>query len=56
VVAAAVTFDPDKARGMDAALRQVAAQPYGPWLLSLMALGLMCFGVYSFAESRYRRL
>jgi hypothetical protein len=21
----------------------VAAQPYGPWLLSLMALGLMCF-------------
>jgi Domain of Unknown Function (DUF1206) len=56
VVAAAVTFDPDKARGMDAALRQVAAQPYGPWLLGLMALGLMCFGVYSFAESRYRRL
>ena len=56
VIAAAVTFDPDKARGMDAALRQVAAQPYGPWLLSLMALGLMCFGVYSFAESRYRRL
>jgi hypothetical protein len=56
VVVAAVTFDPDKARGMDAALRQVAAQPYGPWLLTLMALGLMCFGVYSFAESRYRRL
>ena len=56
VVVAAVTFDPDKARGMDAALRQVAAQPYGPWLLSLMALGLMCFGVYSFAEARYRRL
>jgi|Tabmets5t2r1_1033131.scaffolds.fasta_scaffold00116_5 hypothetical protein len=56
VVTAAVTFDPDKARGMDAALRQVAAQPYGPWLLSLMALGLMCFGAYSFAEARYRRL
>lgn len=56
VVMAAVTFDPDKARGMDAALRQVAARPYGPWLLSLMALGLMCFGAYSFAESRYRRL
>jgi hypothetical protein len=56
VVAAAVTFDPDKARGMDAALRQVAARPYGPWLLGLMALGLMCFGAYSFAESRYRRL
>jgi Domain of Unknown Function (DUF1206) len=34
----------------------VAAQPYGPWLLSLLALGLMCFGAYSFAEFRYRRL
>ena len=56
VVAAAVTFDPNNARGMDAALRQVAAQPYGLWLLGLMALGLMCFGAYSFAESRYRRL
>jgi hypothetical protein len=56
VVAAAVTFDPDKARGMDAALRQIAAQPYGPWLLSLMALGLMWFGAYSLAESRYGRL
>jgi hypothetical protein len=56
VVAAAVTFDPQKARGIDAALRQLAAQPYGPWLLSLVALGLLCFGAYSFVESRYRRL
>jgi Domain of Unknown Function (DUF1206) len=56
VVVAALTFDPDKARGMDAALRQVAAQPYGPWLLGLTALGLLCFGAYSFAEARYRRL
>jgi hypothetical protein len=56
VVVAAVTFDPQKARGLDAALRQLAAQPYGPWLLSLAALGLLCFGAYSFAEARYRRL
>ena len=56
VVVAALTFDPQKARGLDAALRQLAAQPYGPWLLSLAALGLLCFGVYSFAEARYRRL
>jgi hypothetical protein len=56
IIAAAVTYDPNKARGFDAALRTVAAQPYGPWLLSLIALGLLCFGVYSFIESRYRRL
>ncbi len=56
VIAAAVTFDPSKARGFDAALRTLAAQPYGPWLLSVVALGLICFGVYSFIEARYRRL
>jgi type IV secretory pathway VirB2 component (pilin) len=56
IIAAAVTFDPNKARGFDAALRTVAAQPYGPWLLSVIALGLACFGVYSFVEARYRRL
>jgi hypothetical protein len=56
IIAAAVTYDPSKARGFDAALRTVAAQPYGPWLLSLIALGLICFGLYSFIESRYRRL
>jgi hypothetical protein len=56
VIAAAVTFDPNKARGFDAALRELAAQPAGPWLLSAIAVGLICFGAYSFAEAKYRRL
>lgn len=56
VIAAAVTFDPSKARGFDAALTALAGQPYGRVLLLLVALGLLCFGVFSFAEARYRRL
>jgi hypothetical protein len=56
VIAAAVTFDPAKARGFDAALTTLASQPYGKWLLLLVALGLLCFGAYSFVEARYRRL
>jgi hypothetical protein len=56
VVAAAVTFDPSKARGFDAALRSLAAQPYGQWLLTAIALGLLCFGAYCFADARYRRI
>jgi len=57
VVAAAVTFDPQKARGLDAALRTLANQPYGPWLLGAVAVGLICFGAYSaLVESRYRRV
>jgi hypothetical protein len=56
VIAAAVTFDPDKARGLDAALKTLAGQPAGPWLLSAAALGLICFGAYSFAAARYHKL
>ena len=56
VIAAAVTFDPDKARGLDAALNELAGQPYGRYLLLVAAVGLLCFGAYSFVEARYRRL
>jgi hypothetical protein len=56
VVTAAVTFHPAKARGLDAALRTLAGQPYGPWLLGAAALGLICFGVYCLPDARLRRI
>jgi len=56
VIAAAVTYDPDKAEGLDGALRKLAGEPYGPWLLGLIALGLMAFGIYGLLESRLRRV
>jgi len=56
VVRAAVDFDPAQPVGVDAALREVAAAPYGPFLLSAVALGLIAFGLYSFAEARYREV
>ncbi|MGI8535173.1 MAG: DUF1206 domain-containing protein [Mycobacteriales bacterium] len=52
---AAVSFRPDKARGLDGALRTLAAQPYGEVLLVAAGLGLAVFGVYGFAEARWRR-
>jgi len=52
---AAVTFDPHKARGLDGALRSLARTPLGPWLLIVVALGLLAFGCYGLAESKYRR-
>lgn len=55
VVDAAVTFKPQKARGLDGALRTLAAQPFGRVLLAVAALGLIAFGVYGFAEARWRR-
>jgi hypothetical protein len=53
---AAVTYDPDKARGLDGALRTVRDQSYGPVLLVLVALGIAAFGFYCFLQSRYRKV
>ena len=56
IVAAAVTYDAEKARGLDAALRALAGQSYGPWLLGLIALGIAAFGVYCFSQAKYRKV
>lgn len=51
---AAVTFDPAKAKGVDATLRAFATAPYGRVLLVLVALGILAFGGYSWCEARWR--
>ncbi|OKI45055.1 DUF1206 domain-containing protein [Micromonospora sp. CB01531] len=56
IVVAAVKYDPAKARGLDAALRTLRDQSYGPVLLTLAALGIAAFGIYCFLQSRYRRV
>lgn len=53
---AALQFDPSKARGLDGALQAVQQQPFGPYLLGVVALGLIAFAVYSFLETIYRRI
>lgn len=55
VIAAAVTFDPRKSAGLDGAMRTLAGQPYGPWLLGALAVGLIAFGVFGFAAARWAR-
>ena len=56
VVAAAITYDARKARGLDGALKTLAAHNWGVWLLVLIALGFAAFGVYCFSQARYRRV
>jgi hypothetical protein len=36
-------------------LRSFAQSPFGPWLLILVALGLIAFGILSFLEAKWRR-
>jgi hypothetical protein len=55
VIMAAVQFDPAKAGGLDVALRKLANAPAGPWLLVAVAIGLVMFGIYGFAEAKWRR-
>ncbi|TDD37446.1 DUF1206 domain-containing protein [Actinomadura sp. KC06] len=53
---AAITFQPDKAKGLDGTLREFAATPAGAWGLAALAAGVLTFGVYSLFESRYRKV
>jgi Domain of Unknown Function (DUF1206) len=52
-VAAGVTHDAKKSGGLDDALRTVVQQPFGPFLLILIAAGIACYGVFCFARARH---
>jgi hypothetical protein len=55
VLDSAVTVDPHKSTGLDGALRTLADRAYGPWILGALAVGLIAFGLYGFAASRWAR-
>jgi len=57
LLAAAASSNSDEAMGVGQALTKLANQPYGPWLLGLVALGLAAYGVFSAGVlARYRRI
>jgi len=56
LIVAAFQHNAKQAVGLDGALQELARQPFGPFLLGIVALGLIAYGLYSFVEARYRRL
>ena len=54
LVKAAVEYDPKEAIGLDGALQKLVHQSYGPWLLGLVAAGLIAYGLFCVVEARYR--
>lgn len=52
----AIDNNAKEATGLDGALARIHHQPFGPWLLGLVAAGLIVFAAYSMFEARYRRL
>lgn len=53
---AALQQDASETRGMAGALRALQESSYGPWLLGMVALGLVCFGATEILKARYRRI
>ncbi len=56
VIVAAIRTEPDKATGIDGALKTLGAQPYGAALLIAAGLGIVTYGLYSFVMARYTKM
>lgn len=56
VIVAVSRTDPGKATGIDGALKTLGAQPYGAVLLIAAGLGIITYGLYSFAMARYTKM
>ena len=53
---AAISADPEKATGLDGALKTMAGLPAGVTMLLLVGVGLILFGVYCALRSRYQEM
>lgn len=51
---AALEYDPQEAIGLDGALRKLAAEAYGAFLLGAVTLGLAAYGLFCLVQARYR--
>lgn len=56
IAAAALQNDASEVKGLSGVLQTLASQPYGPWLLGAMAIGLICYAAYQGAHALYRRI
>ena len=56
LVKAALDYNPGKAVGIDGALAKLARASYGPYLLGIVAAGLIAFALYSISDARFRRV
>jgi hypothetical protein len=53
---AAATTDPSAATGLDGALKSLVELPFGVAILTIVAIGLIFYGVYCFARAKYADL
>jgi len=53
IVYAGVTHQPEESGGLDQALQKVLEQPFGPYLLVAVGVGLACYGLFALAWARH---
>lgn len=56
LIQAARQSNSNQVKGLEGALDSLARQPYGPWLLGIVAIGLIAYGLYYIVQARYRRI
>ncbi len=56
LLVAAWQTNPQQARGLEGVLDTLLQQPFGPWLLGLIAIGLMAYGIFMGVMGRYRHI
>jgi uncharacterized membrane protein (DUF2068 family) len=54
VIQSALKYDPSKAQGLQGALATLRQAAYGPYLLAIVALGLIAYGIFQLVKARYR--
>jgi hypothetical protein len=55
-IQAGISADPNQAKNTEGALQTLQQQPYGGWLMGLVALGLVAYGIHMGVQARYRRI
>lgn len=53
-IQAARQSNPEQAIGLAGALESLEQQPYGSWVLGIVAIGLIAYGIYYIVQARYR--
>lgn len=56
VIVATTRSEPDKASGLDGALKTLGAQPYGMFLLVAAAVGIVTYGLYNLVRARHTKM
>jgi len=55
-IQAARQSNPSQAKGLRGALEALEQQPYGAWVLGVVAIGLISYGIYYIVQARYRHI